>query len=142
MTPNFVAAIVAIASFATAFWMGSPNIYAIWVYTFLMASLYGLVVCVTILVCLYEDKQCWIPAMNVTTIGFAIAFAIPYRKGMLPAEWTMLGLVFWSLPLINWGLNLWLTYNLIEDVHVRWNHPEETVWRARSSTWSREDTRA
>lgn len=127
MTPNFGAAILAIASFAAACWHGAPNLYAIWVYTFLMASVYGMALCMFMFARLDDKKQCWIPGMNVATIGFAIAFAIPYRKGMLPVDWVGLEVLFWMLPAMNWGLNLWLAYKLLEEVHVRWFTHEERV---------------
>lgn len=120
MTPNFVAALAAIASFATACCYGAPNPYAIWVYTFLMASAYGVVASAIFLIFLNEDKGNALSVLNLATIVFAIGFAIPYRRGMLPGDWAVLELLFWALPAINWGLNLWLTYKLIEGVQLKW----------------------
>lgn len=127
MTPNFVAALGAIASFATACWYGAPNLYAIWVYTFLIASVYGMALCMLMFALLDDKKQCWIPGLNVATIGFAIAFAIPYRKGMLPLGWIGLDAIFWMLPLLNWGLNIWLVYKLLEEVQFNWTTRQEAT---------------
>ncbi len=120
MTPNFVAALAAIACLTSAYWYGAPNPYAIWVYTFLMASAYGVVAAAIFQIFLNEEKGNALSMLNFATMGFAIAFAIPYRRGMLPSDWAILELLFWALPAVNWGVNLWLTYKLIEGVQLKW----------------------